>query len=67
MCMHATQSPSLANGQVLTTLLPGQNLTIFLKNNGVVVSGVQTAANVTQANILASKVCRLQLTVILTL
>jgi hypothetical protein len=56
--VHAyAQSPSLANGQVLTTLLPGQNLTIFLKNNGVVVSGVQTAANVTQANILASKVC----------
>lgn len=50
----AAQSPSLANGQVLATLLPGQNLTIYT-GNGVTVSGVQTAANVTQANILASK------------
>ena len=52
------QSTMLTDNEVLPTLLPGQNLTVFLKNGGVVVGGVQTAANVTQANILASKVLK---------
>ena len=51
------QSTSLADNQTLTTLLPGQNLTVYLKGPGrVVISGAQTAANVTQADIRADKV-----------
>ena len=51
------QSQSLADNQTLTTLLPGQTLTVYLKGPGrVVISGVQTAANVTQADIMADKV-----------
>lgn len=50
------QSASLTDNQVLATDLPGQSLTVYLKPSGVVISGVQTAANVTQANIVASKV-----------
>ena len=51
------QSQSLADNQTLSTLLPGQDLTVFLKGPGrVVISGVQTAANVTQADIKADKV-----------
>ena len=39
------------------TLLPGQNLTVYLKGPGRVdISGAQTAANVTQADIRADKV-----------
>lgn len=53
-CVSA-QSTSLTNNQILPTLLAGQNLTIFTGNR-VTVSGVQTAANVTQANIVADKV-----------
>lgn len=55
------QSPSLTNNQVLATDLPGQSLTVFLKGPGVVISGVQTAANVTQPNIIADRVCCLLL------
>ncbi|EIE24036.1 FAS1 domain-containing protein [Coccomyxa subellipsoidea C-169] len=51
----AAQSSSLTDNQVLATDLPGQSLTVYLKPSGVVISGVQTAANVTQANIVASK------------
>ena len=56
LCACMPQSTSLENSEVLPTLLTGQNLTVFLKNDGVVISGVQTAANVTQPNISASKV-----------
>ena len=55
MCASA-QAASLTNNEVLPTLLPGQNVTIFLTNGRVVASGVQTAANVTQANVVADKV-----------
>lgn len=56
MC-GAVQSASLTNNQVLNTDLAGQSLTVYLKQPaGVVISGVQTAANVTQANIVADKV-----------
>lgn len=51
-----TQSPSLSDNQKLATLLPGQELTVYLNGPQVIISGVQTAANVTQANIVASKV-----------
>lgn len=55
--MWPLQANSLADNQTLTTLLPGQNVTVYLKPvNRVVISGVQTAANVTQADVRASKV-----------
>ena len=51
------QSNSLADNQTLTTMLPGQDLTVYVKGPGrIVISGVQTAANVTQADIRADKV-----------
>ena len=51
------QSQSLKDNQTLTTMLPSQTLTVYLKGPGrVVISGVQTAANVTQADIVADKV-----------
>ena len=55
MC-GALQSASLTDNQKLDTDLAGQMLTVYLKPAGVVISGVQTAANVTQPNIIASKV-----------
>ena len=54
--MACLQSGSLTNGQVLPTDLSGQTLTVYL-GPAVTISGVQTAANVTQADIPASKVC----------
>lgn len=57
MVFCCLQSQSLADNQTLTTMLPGQTLTVYLKGPGrVVISGVQTAANVTQADIKADKV-----------
>lgn len=50
------QSASLTENQKLATLLPGQELTVYLNGPQVIISGVQTAANVTQPNIVASKV-----------
>jgi uncharacterized surface protein with fasciclin (FAS1) repeats len=51
----AAQSASLTANQKLATLLPGQELTVYLNGPQVIISGVQTAANVTQPNIVASK------------
>lgn len=59
--MAYLQSNSLANNQKLTTNLAGQNLTVYT-GNVVTISGVQTSANVTQADIPASKVSCLPFT-----
>jgi hypothetical protein len=41
---------------MLTTDLPGQNLTVLINGPTVTIEGVQSSANVTMANIVADKV-----------
>ncbi|CAK0751385.1 hypothetical protein CVIRNUC_002064 [Coccomyxa viridis] len=52
----AAQASSLTDNQTLTTMLPGQNLTVYVKGPGrIVITGVQNSANVTQPDIRADK------------
>ena len=49
------QSTSLMNGQMLPTMLMGQNLTVSMMGNGVMIMGQASNATVTMPNIMAMK------------
>ena len=49
------QSTSLTNGQMLPTMLMGQNLTVSMMGNGIMIMGEASNATVTMPNIMAMK------------
>lgn len=55
MRQNDAQSTDLTNGQQLPTMLMGQNLTVSLMGNGVMILGEASNGTVTMPNIMATK------------